>query len=681
LEKFRKLNILFPLKPTIYSISFLFGIIFTFFIHVTPVWALSSAQRGAMLENFKNREYEMIFESDTAQLLDSEDNVFSSTQRINIYNTIGERVQTKKEYLEYQSKKLLNRARSLEESIAELDTDIEDTVKEVNKINANVVDIKNQIDTNKAKVEILKNKIEENGKVLLEYMIYIYKKWDYISDGTDIDSLKTIILSGEELSIVMDDLYFKGIIQVSWQKLIEKHRSFVSHLYVEKITLERNESELKRLRKTLMIEKSILDDKKAAKTRLLEITKGKEELYQKYISEQLAIEKNIKIKELQEQIKLNETKKQLLEKNGCEYVDISVSTLASRSLQGKCLDINKIIYAESKLGRLPLDSNPLSWPVSPSYAGISAYYRDEWYRADFKTDHDAIDIITPQGTEIKAPANGYVVYVALPLTNDYSYVALKHASGLVTIYGHLSEVKVSENDYVSAGQVFALSGGEYGTKWAGFLTTGPHLHFWVYRNKEYADPLEYLDISYLVYEDLSEKYKFKYLADFKARKGYDYKTKETWKRVFKLEGSTEVERQKSLLNTYATKAFNDWNIWVEEAIDAGIDPTFLMCVWLAETTLWNYLKTPFNVGNVGNTDSGSTYSFGSPRNGIYWMTKTFNNKILWKYNEIQELSRYGNKDGQIYASSPENWHTNIVKCMSHIKGEYVPDNYNFRLAK
>lgn len=655
--------------------------VFLLVSHIAQVAALSSSQRGSILENFKNHEYKMVFESDTAQLFDEEANVFSSTQKINIYNSIWERVQSKKEYLEYQSQKLVSRAKSLEASIAELDKDIEDRVKEVNKINANVVEIKDQIEINKTKIDIFKDKIEENGKVLLDYMIYIYKKWDYISDGDDIDSLKAIILSGEELSSVMDDLYFKWIIQVSGQKLIEKHRSFISHLYVEKTNLERNENQIKKLRKALMIEKSTLDDKKAAKERLLEITKGKEELYQKYISEQLSIEKSIKVKELQEQIKLNETKKQLLEKNGCDFVDISVSTVESRSLEGKCLQINRILYAESKLRSLTLDANPLNWPISPSYGGISAYYRDEWYRTDFKTDHDAIDIIAPQGTEIKAPVDGYVVYVAPPLTDDYSYVALKHASGMVTIYGHLSEVKVQENDFVEAGQVFALSWGEYGTKWAGLMTTGPHLHFAVYRDKQYVDPLEYLDTSYLVYEELPEKYKFKYLADFKTRKWYEYRTKDKGTKVFKLEGSTEVERQKSLLNTYAIPAFRDWNVWVEEAIDGGIDPTFLMCVGLAETTLWNYLKTPFNVWNVGNTDSGSTYSFGSARNGIYWMAKTFNNKILGKYSEIQELSRYGNKDGQIYASSPENWHNNIIKCMSHIKGEYVPDNYNFRLEK
>ena len=52
-------------------------------------------------------------------------------------------------------------------------------------------------------------------------------------------------------------------------------------------------------------------------------------------------------------------------------------------------------------------------------------------------------------------------------------------------------------------------------------------------------------------------------------------------------------------------------MWVNTALDAHVDPSFLMCVGLAETTLGNHLKTAYNVGNIGNTDSGSVYTFAS----------------------------------------------------------------------
>lgn len=53
-------------------------------------------------------------------------------------------------------------------------------------------------------------------------------------------------------------------------------------------------------------------------------------------------------------------------------------------------------------------------------------------------------------------------------------------------------------------------------------------------------------------------------------------------------------------------------MWVDTALENKIDPSFLMCVGLAETTLGNRLKTAYNIGNIGNTDSGSVYVFESP---------------------------------------------------------------------
>ena len=657
-------------------------LLFLLIFPASLVWALSKKEKWKLLNNFKREEYEMIFESDASLIGNDDLGVLTTSRKINIYNSIGKNIKTKREYLEFQNKKIVNRVTSLRDSIKELDENIKDIVKEVNKINYEIVETKRQMGVNKSAISLLKEKINKNTQIILDYISYMYKKWSYLSDNNDIDILKTIFLWWEDIAAVINDLHYKGIIQLTWQKLIKKHRSYISKLYVKKLELSKDELKLKKLRKTSMLEKSILDDKKTAKNRLLEITEWKEDLYKKYIKEKLAIEKNIKLRELKERIKLNNTRGKLLKKYGCDFVDISKNTVESRALFGKCLDVNKIIYAESKLKDVDISDNPFSWPVKP-YNGISAYFKDEEYRNDFNEEHDAIDIITPQWTEVKAPMDGYVIHIEPPLNSGYSYIAIKHSSGLVTIYGHLSKIFVKDFDFIKKGEVFALSWWEYGTKWAGILTTWPHLHFWVYEDKEYVDPLELLNTSFLSYEGIKEKYKFKFKTDFKKRKWYEY-TKESceWKKwVFCIKWVNEVERQKYLLSTYAVGSFRDWNIWVEESIDAWLDPTFLMCIGLAETGLWKYLKTPYNVWNVWNTDSWAVKSFNNARSWVYAMTLTLNNKFLGGYNKISDLSRYGNKKWVIYASSEENWHNNIIKCMSHIKWEYVPGNFNFRLSR
>jgi len=646
------------------------------------VVAISSSDAGMILRNFKQQEREMIFESDRVLLDDEDKNILSTYNRLSIYENIGSRVQSKREYLENQNEKISGRVNSLRESVEQLDSEIQDLVKEVNKVNSQIVETKKQIDLNIKSIDLLKKKVSQSTEILLEYFVYLYKKWEYVSSWSDIDNLKSILLSDEKIDQLMNDLHFKSIIQVTWKQLIDQHRKFISNLYVKKIELSKQEDDLRALRKKWILEKSILDDKRDAKQRLLDVTQWQEELYRKYIDEKLEVERDVKIKELREQIKLNNTREKLLEKYNCEFVPISAANKnppALLELSQQCQDINKIIYAESRLTWVSTTNNPFDWPVDP-YLWISAYYRDLEYQESFWTDHDAIDIVIPQGTEIKAPMDWYVIYLQDPINPWYAYIALKHSDGLVSLYGHISESKVEKYDFVTKWEVFALSGWEFWTNGAWVLTTWPHLHFVVYADQEYADPLEYLDTSYLQYASLPEKYTFKYLTDFKIRRGYDFKSESSNNRgTFRIEWETEIDRQKYLLSTYAVWAFRDWDIWVEESIAEGIDPTFVMCIGLAETTLWKYLKTPNNIGNVWNTDSWSTITFPSPRSWIKAMARAFNNQFLGWYTEIQQLSRYGNKTWLIYASSEFNWHNNIIKCMSHVKWQYIPDNYKFRI--
>jgi len=118
----------------------------------------------------------MIFESDAILLDASDKSILNTYKKLNLYNSIGDKIQGKREYLQEQNIRISSRVDSLEDSILELDTDINQLVAEVNSINEQIVTTKGKIATNKETIALLKNKISENTQVLLEYMVYLYKK-------------------------------------------------------------------------------------------------------------------------------------------------------------------------------------------------------------------------------------------------------------------------------------------------------------------------------------------------------------------------------------------------------------------------------------------------------------------------------------------------------------------------
>jgi len=129
------------------------------------------------------------------------------------------------------------------------------------------------------------------------------------------------------------------------------------------------------------------------------------------------------------------------------------------------------------------------FPVEPIY-GISAYFHDPSYFKRFGFAHDAIDIPTEQGTEIRAAATGIVVK-AENNGLGYSSIMVQTPYGAYLI-GHVSKILVQEGQSVKQGEVIALSGGEPGTPGAGNITTGPHVHFSIYENGKAVNPLDYL---------------------------------------------------------------------------------------------------------------------------------------------------------------------------------------------
>jgi len=95
--------------------------------------------------------------------------------------------------------------------------------------------------------------------------------------------------------------------------------------------------------------------------------------------------------------------------------------------------------------------------------------------------HRAIDIASSWGNEVKAAACGVVRYAGWQ--DGYGLVVkVDDGYGYETVYGHLSKILVKKGDQVNKGQVIGRIGSTG-------RSTGPHLHFEVWRNGESMNPL------------------------------------------------------------------------------------------------------------------------------------------------------------------------------------------------
>lgn len=106
---------------------------------------------------------------------------------------------------------------------------------------------------------------------------------------------------------------------------------------------------------------------------------------------------------------------------------------------------------------------------------------------DWRT-HAGMDIAAPEGSEVRAAAEGTVLAV---FTDDLlgRTVTVEHPGGWVTHYANLAEeVAVSAGDRVEAGQVLGTVGRTAMAEVGG----EPHLHFAVYRNNVPQDPGAFL---------------------------------------------------------------------------------------------------------------------------------------------------------------------------------------------
>ncbi|UCG39238.1 MAG: peptidoglycan DD-metalloendopeptidase family protein [bacterium] len=129
-----------------------------------------------------------------------------------------------------------------------------------------------------------------------------------------------------------------------------------------------------------------------------------------------------------------------------------------------------------------LASTPSIWPVKGWLTSDFGYRTSPF--TGRREMHKGLDVATRTGTGVIAPADGLVVFSGRE-GGFGNMLLIDHGYGLVTRYGHLSNMEVKLGQKVKRGDLIARVGNTG-------RSTGPHLHYEVVVNGVSINPMRYI---------------------------------------------------------------------------------------------------------------------------------------------------------------------------------------------
>ena len=185
-------------------------------------------------------------------------------------------------------------------------------------------------------------------------------------------------------------------------------------------------------------------------------------------------------------------------------------------------DIYNNIWTSSKLNpyKIPIDSLPDSVKVDlstfciPVKGHITSHFGPRRYRYHYGTD-----VKLNTGDTVVSSFAGKVRIIDYDRKGYGHYVVIRHDNGLETVYAHLSEIMVTLDQVVVAGEPIAL-GGSTGR------STGPHLHYEIRFLGNAMNPAKIIDFACgLPFDNeylITKKHSFYYQKEVKAMAAAKY---------------------------------------------------------------------------------------------------------------------------------------------------------------
>ncbi|OHD77468.1 MAG: hypothetical protein A3J97_03040 [Spirochaetes bacterium RIFOXYC1_FULL_54_7] len=122
------------------------------------------------------------------------------------------------------------------------------------------------------------------------------------------------------------------------------------------------------------------------------------------------------------------------------------------------------------------------WPVTGRISSNFGYRSNPF--TGIRQFHNGLDIVAPMNTQIKAAMDGRVAETGYSSIFG-NFVIMTHGGSYQTLYAHLNRIDVRVGQVKSQGTTVGLLGS------TGY-STGPHLHFGVFKSGTPTDPLKLL---------------------------------------------------------------------------------------------------------------------------------------------------------------------------------------------
>ncbi len=371
------------------------------------------------------------------------------------------------------------RVLTLEQQITGLEAVLAESEAKLKVVQEAITELTIKIADKNDLVNEKREQLAEQQELAEDFLEFLYVQNVNIGgfDGRISQTLK-LLFAEEQASDLLTDLYFLELMETASRELFIELDQTKRELEQEELELKQQKVLEQELERELIRTRDIRQIQLDAQAELLSQTQGRIEIY-----EQLLIEAQREKSEIRSQ----------------------VSDLAAnyRDLEERFGELGSN-FATDDIGA-GLGKAKLSWPIIPE-RGISAFFRDQSYKAALGVEHNAIDIRAGMETPVLAAADGVVYRVRGGEGPEYHYIIVAHKNGILTLYGHMYDIYVREGQTVRRGQRIGASGGLPGSRGAGWLTTGPHLHFEVFDNGRHVDPMYYLDLSQINSKFVPDRY-------------------------------------------------------------------------------------------------------------------------------------------------------------------------------